>query len=78
MKTTKAMLIYFISFVVGYLLLSTIGVMFHKIGDIEGDTHYGYTEILGSTAWFTIYSLFIGWWIAAIVACEYLQKKEGY
>ena len=72
MKVTKAMLVYLTSFIVGYLLLSAVGCLFFK-SDL---THYTYSECLGTTNWFVIYTLFLGWWTAGIVANDYYESTQ--
>jgi|688.fasta_scaffold375517_3 hypothetical protein len=71
MKTTKSIAVFIVSYFILYFTLSAIGCMFYKS---PGD-HYSYGECIGSTVWFTIYNLFIGWWVAGIVAHDYYESK---
>jgi hypothetical protein len=72
MKTTKSILVFAVTFVLGYLLLSVLGCMFF---DTDGN-HNHYSDILGNRNWFTIYSIFIGWWVATIASTEYYELLE--
>lgn len=65
------MLVYLITFMLGYLVLSSFGCIFYK-SDL---VHYTYSECLGCVNWFFIYTMFIGWWIAAVVAHEYYDSQ---
>jgi hypothetical protein len=71
MKTTKSIAVFIVSYFILYFTLSAIGCMFYKS---PGD-HYSYAECIGSTPWFLMYTLFIGWWAAGIVASEYYETK---
>lgn len=71
MKTTKSIAVFIATYLVLYLILSAMGCMF-----IKGDgNHYSYGECIGSTFWFTMYNLFIGWWVAGIVANDYYESN---
>ena len=71
MKTTKTIAVFIVTHLVLYFILSAIGCIFYK-GNNE---HYTYAECLGSTGWFMIYNLFIGWWVAGIVANDFYDLK---
>jgi hypothetical protein len=67
MKSIILISIYVGAFVLFYLLLSTIGLLFHP-----------YSVIIQTPAWFIAYSLFIGWWMASFPAREYYVHNEEY
>lgn len=71
MRTTKSIVVYIVSFMLLYLGLSAIGCIFPK-SNLELHT---YSECIGSREWFIIYTLFIGWWVSAIIAREYYDYK---
>lgn len=77
MKTTKSILVFAVTYIIGYLFLSVLGCMFF---DTDGN-HNHYSDILGNRSWFIIYSLFIGVWIALTASHEYyelLENKKKY
>jgi len=37
-----------------------------------------YQEVISDRGWFVIYTLFIGWWVAAFPALEYRKRNEEY
>ena len=77
MKTTKSILVFAVTYIIGYLFLSVLGCMFF---DADGN-HNHYSDILGNRSWFIIYSLFIGVWIALTASHEYyelLENKKKY
>jgi hypothetical protein len=67
MKSIILISIYVGAFVLFYLLLSTIGLLFHP-----------YSVIIQTPGWFIGYSLFIGWWMASFPAREYYVHNEQY
>lgn len=71
MKTTKAIVIWFVTFMVAYLVLSSVGCLFLD----EGGCHYSYCVCAGNVQWFLIYSLFLGWWLSSIIAMDYYDHK---
>jgi len=71
MKTTKSIAVFIATYFVLYFILSAIGCLFFK----SNLQHYSYSECLGNTAWFIAYNLFIGWWVAGIVAYDYYESK---
>lgn len=73
MKTTKSILVFTVTFILGYLLLSVLGCMFF---DADGN-HNNYSDVIGNRTWFTVYSTFIGWWVAAIAGSEYYEALEN-
>jgi hypothetical protein len=62
MKSITLLGIYLLSFVSIYMMLSLVGLVF-------GDTSY--VDILHSSPWTMIYSLFFGWWLSIFPAREY-------
>ena len=72
MKKTVFMLTYLVTFLTVYMLVSSVGMLFFK-GD---GTHYTFAECAGDKSWFIIYSLFLGWWGAAIPAMEAYELME--
>jgi hypothetical protein len=68
MKTIALFLIYIFTFMFFYFLLSTIGLLWN-------DT---YEQCIRSGAWFGVYSLFIGSWLAFFPAREYYLYYEEY
>jgi hypothetical protein len=69
MKTTKTIIVFIVAYMLIYLLLSSIGCIFFN-KDLQ---HYSYSECIGNTMWFMMYNLFIGWWVAGIVANDYYE-----
>lgn len=67
MRTITLFIIYFVSFIFFYLLLSTIGMFF-----------YSYVEVITSHDWFVMYSIYIGWWISVFPAREYYIANSEY
>jgi H+/Cl- antiporter ClcA len=72
MKTIKSILVFAVTYIIGYLFLSVLGCMFF---DANGN-HNHYSDILGNKSWFIIYSLFIGVWIAETASHEYYESLE--
>lgn len=67
MKTTKAIVVWFFTFMVVYFVLSALGCLFFSA---DGKALH-YSQCAGSASWFVMYSLFIGWWLSSIVAMDY-------
>ena len=67
MKSIILIVIYFVSYMFFFLLLSTVGVFFDS-----------YIEVITSNGWFMAYSLFLGWWLAIFPAREYYVHHEEY
>ena len=57
MKNTLELLVYIISFIGFYLLLSLVGLII---------TERTYLQCIRNFDWFGIYSVLLGWWLAAI------------
>ena len=72
MKTTKSIVAFAVTYIIGYLFLSVLGCMFF---DADGN-HNHYSDILGDRTWFTLYGIFIGWWVATIASTEYYELLE--
>lgn len=73
MKRTKSLIVFSLTFIVGYIFLSSLGCVFFD----ENGNHYQYSDILASLPWTVIYSIFIGLWIGIIVADEYYKLLES-
>lgn len=71
MKTTKAIVIWFVTFMVTYLVLSAVGCLFLSS---DGNALH-YRECAGNPSWFVMYSLFLGWWLSSIVAMDYYDHR---
>jgi hypothetical protein len=69
MKKTICLLVYVLTFFVMYFTLSLFGCMFND---------WNYKGVLESVHWFTIYSIFLGWWIALlpVLDCEDLFTSK--
>lgn len=67
MKTIFLISIYIASFMLFYLMLSLLAMVFMP-----------YQEAISDREWFVIYTLFIGWWVAAFPALEYRRCNEEY
>ena len=65
MKSIILLVIYFVSYIFFFLLLSSVGLFFNS-----------YIETITSDGWFMAYSLFLGWWLAIFPAREYYMKNE--
>lgn len=68
MKTITLFIIYFISYIFFFLLLSTVGMF----------SGTSYIEIIQSQGWLIGYTLFLGWWLAIWPAREYYLTHEQY
>jgi hypothetical protein len=74
MKNTVSMMVYTITFMAMYFVLSLFGCLF-----FTGNEHPDYDQVLGDTQWFIMYTLFLGWWVALIPARDCyisMEKKE--
>lgn len=67
MKWTILILIYIAAFMGMFFILSLIGMLWMP-----------YSEVINNINWFMMYSLLIGWWIAAFPAFEYYCLNEDY
>ena len=67
MKTTKSMIIYFITFISAYFLISIFVSLFYQ----------DYVICITDRTWLLIYSLFLGWWISMIPALEYSESNNN-
>ncbi len=72
MKISKTILVFIVSFVTFYMLLSLVGCMFYG----SDGNHLNYFKIIGEPAWAMIYSMFGGWWMAAMISNEYYDLLE--
>jgi uncharacterized membrane protein YdjX (TVP38/TMEM64 family) len=68
MKTLIMFLIYIITFMFLFFVLSAIGMLW-------GNTYH---QCISSGEWFAIYALFIGSWSAFLCAREYYWYKREY
>ena len=68
MKTITLFIIYFISYIFFFLLLSTVGMF----------SGTSYIEVIQSEGWLVTYSLFLGWWLSIFPAREYYLSNEDY
>lgn len=64
MSLTKAIIVWFVVFISLYLGLSTFFLLFTS----------DYIHIITNVQWISLYSYFLGWWIALVVASEYHEK----
>jgi hypothetical protein len=71
MKTTKAIVIWFVTYMVAYLVLSLVGCLFFD----EGGCHLSYCDVTGNVSWFLFYGIFLGWWLSSIVAMDYYDHR---
>lgn len=69
MKTSKSIAVYFIVFFTMYFVIGAFLSIFYP----EGAAHNSYVNCIKDGAWFTIYTMFIGWWVALIPAIEYYE-----
>ena len=67
MKSIMLLVIYFVSYIFFFLLLSTVGMFFQS-----------YVETITSDGWFIAYTMFLGWWLAIFPAREYYIANEEY
>ena len=70
MNSIKIILIYILTFVGIYFVLSLLVMLFNG---------HDYLKAISSVEWFGMYTIFIGWWVALFPACEMYQsnlKKE--
>lgn len=66
MKTLTLIAIYIASFMIIFLIVSFPGYLF--VGS--------YKAVIYNNGWQVMYTLFIGWWLAALPAREYYLKYE--
>ena len=65
MKTLALIIIYVLSFICIFYVLSLVGIIFKP-----------YTQIITNDGWRVTYSMFFGWWLAILPARElYIQLK---
>ena len=69
MKSIILLAIYLLSFVSIYMMLSLVGLVF---------SNANYMDILRSSPWSVIYSLFFGWWLSIFPAREYYLVHQSY
>ncbi len=69
MKSITLLGIYLMSFVSIYMMLSLVGLVFSDAS---------YVDILHSSPWTMIYSLFFGWWLSIFPAREYYLVHQSY
>jgi hypothetical protein len=69
MKSIILLGIYLLSFVSIYMMLSLVGLVF---------SNASYVDILRSSPWSMIYSLFFGWWLSIFPAREYYLLNQSY
>jgi hypothetical protein len=69
MKSIILLGVYLLSFVSIYMMLSLVGLVFSDAS---------YIDILRSSPWSMIYSLFFGWWLSIFPAREYYLVNEQY
>ena len=67
MKSIILIVIYFVSYIFFFLMLSSVGMFFVP-----------YLEVITSDGWFIGYTLFFGWWLSIFPAREYYIKNEEY
>jgi hypothetical protein len=68
MKTINLFLIYIMSFMLFFFILSAIGMLWGN----------SYHTCISDGAWFIIYALFIGSWMSVFPAREYYLYNEEY
>ncbi len=67
MKSIILITTYLASFVLFFLIISSIGLLWCTPSEIYLDR-----------TWFMVYSLFLGWWLAIFPAREYYISKQAY
>ena len=70
MNSIKIILIYILTFIGIYFVLSLLVMLFNG---------HDYLKAISSVDWFGMYTIFIGWWVALFPAYEMYQsnlKKE--
>ena len=72
MKTTKTIAVWFVTFMVGYLVLSLPGCLFFN----PDGTHISYSQVIGDRSWFMSYGVLLGWWISTVVSKDFLENEE--
>lgn len=72
MRKTKSIIVWFIAFIGFYLLLSLLGCMFFN----PDGSHISYSQVIGDEKWCFIYAVFVGWWLAGVIADEYYKQSK--
>jgi hypothetical protein len=67
MKAISLIVVYVMSFLFVYLMLSLIGVII---------SHQTFESVTGESGWFMAYTFLIGWWISIFPAREYYIKHK--
>jgi hypothetical protein len=73
MKTTKSMLVYFITFISMYFILSIFVCLFYS----QTIDQSRYVNCITDRSWLILYTLFLGWWISMIPTYEYHEYLEN-
>ena len=69
MKTLALLVVYILSFISIFFILSLVGILFTN----------DYLSIIRNENWAGAYCLFLGWWLAILPAREfYLQYKKQF
>ena len=68
MKSFNLMLIYVLSFMTLFFILSMIGLLWES----------SYTQIISNGVWFGVYALLIGSWTAIFPTREYYVSHQQY
>jgi hypothetical protein len=69
MKSIILLGVYLLSFITIFMMLSLVGLVF---------SNASYIDILRSSPWTIIYSLFLGWWLSIFPAREYYLIHQLY
>lgn len=67
MKYITLFLIYIFTFFFFFFLLSLLGLIWQP-----------YLTTIRDGAWWALYSMFLGWWVAIFPAMEYYKRNEMY
>ena len=67
MKVTVLFLVFIVSFMFWFFVLSAVGILWLP-----------YEAIITNAEWFLIYTLFFGWWLAGFPARSYYIMHEKY
>lgn len=73
MKAIKLSLIYILSFMGFFFILSSCGMIWQKAFDFDS-----YKSIVSDVPWFFVYTILIGWWLALLPTREYYLKHYHY
>jgi hypothetical protein len=68
MRSLLVILVYTGSFMGFFFLFSIIGLLWID----------SYPAIIGNACWFVLYTIFLGWWLAAFPAKEFYKPHEFY